>query len=312
MPEPPVIRPQSDRTRWTAVAWVLAISAGGFMYRLLVWHRLEQTALLFVGIPVLLAVILACTPKAKTTTGGILKATTLALLLSAPLLGEGFICILMAAPIFYAVALSVSAAIVFARHRAEKRKQAILPCLVLIAFLPMSLEGTRPGLSFNREEAVTARRMVAASPQQVEDALRLSPRIDLALPAYLRLGFPRPTNARGEGLQPGALRRVHFEGGEGHPGDLVMQVTESTPGHVRFRMVSNETKVAHWLELQEADVDWHAVANAKGITQTEVIWTLHYRRLLDPAWYFAPWERYAVHLAADYLIRANATPAEIR
>jgi hypothetical protein len=40
-----------------------------------------------------------------------------------------------------------------------------------------------------------------------------------------------------------------------------------------------------------------------------VNWNLHFERRLDPAWYFRPWERYATHLAAEYLIRANATPA---
>ena len=42
---------------------------------------------------------------------------------------------------------------------------------------------------------------------------------------------------------------------------------------------------------------------------TEVVWSLHYRRDLDPAWYFGPWERYGVGLAADYLIQNLATPA---
>jgi hypothetical protein len=302
MPEPLNPRPFP----WNSVFWVLAISAAGFMYRVLVFHRLEQTALLFVGIPVLLAVVLVCAPKAKTTIGGVLKATTLALLLSAPLLGEGFICIVMTAPIFYAVVMAVTWLVLLVRKQMNKPRQAILPCLVLIAFLPMSLEGTRPALSFSRDEQVTARHMVAAFPQEVENALRSSPRLDRKLPPYLRLGFPRPTEAHGEGLEPGSLRTIHFAGGEGHPGDLVLVVTDSTPGHVRFRMVSNETKVTHWLAFKEADVEWHAVGN-----QTQVTWTLRYRRLLDPAWYFGPWERYGVRLAADYLIQTNATPAGI-
>ena len=37
-------------------------------------------------------------------------------------------------------------------------------------------------------------------------------------------------------------------------------------------------------------------------------WTLSYRRRLDPAWYFAPLERYGVGLAAGYLIETLATP----
>jgi hypothetical protein len=39
-----------------------------------------------------------------------------------------------------------------------------------------------------------------------------------------------------------------------------------------------------------------------------VTWTIHFNRQLDPAWYFVPWERAAVHEAARYLILANATP----
>lgn len=282
---------------------VFAIAVGCLMYRVLVWKRLEQTALLFVGIPALLAVVVACTPKAKTLIGGTLKATTLFLLLSAPLLGEGFICILMAAPIFYAVALGIAGIITLIQTSAKNRKQNILPCLALIGILPMALEGSRPALSFNREEAVTARRVVHATTEEVEGALSQSPRTNLSIPFFFK-SFPRPTEAHGAGLKPGDLRSVHFAGGEGHPGDVVLRVVDSAPGHARFEAVSDKSKVAHWLAWEYADVRWQRIDS----THTQVEWTLGYRRLLDPAWYFRPWERYAVRVSADYLIRANATP----
>jgi hypothetical protein len=82
---------------------ILAVSVGSVMYRLIVGARLEQTAALFVGIPAVLAILLAMMPKAKTVKGGIMKGLTLALLLSGPILGEGFICILMASLLFYVV-----------------------------------------------------------------------------------------------------------------------------------------------------------------------------------------------------------------
>jgi hypothetical protein len=40
-----------------------------------------------------------------------------------------------------------------------------------------------------------------------------------------------------------------------------------------------------------------------------VTWTVRFERQLDPAWYFTPMERAAVHEAAKFLIAANATPA---
>jgi hypothetical protein len=289
-------------SRWAFPFLVFAIAAGCLMYRILVLKRLEQSALLFVGIPALLAVVVACTPKAKTLVGGTLKATTLFLLLSAPLLGEGFICILMAAPIFYAVTLSIAGVITLIRNREKDQKQNLLPCLAVIIILPMTLEGSRPSLSFDREEAVTARRVVPATTEEVESTLSQSPRTNLSIPLFFK-SFPLPTEAHGAGLKPGDLRSIHFAGGEGHPGDVVFQVVESGPRHARFAAVSDQSKIAHWLSWEYADVRWQPV----DATHTQVEWTLGYRRLLDPAWYFRPWERYAVRVSADYLIRANAT-----
>jgi len=107
---------QTARFRWSPVFLVLAISAGGLM-RLLVLHYLRQGTLFFAGVSVLLAVIVASTPKAKTTTGGILKGTTLALLLSVPVLGADFVGVLIVSPIFYVVAIACGFAFQAGRGR---------------------------------------------------------------------------------------------------------------------------------------------------------------------------------------------------
>ena len=289
------------RSQWSLIFLILAVSAGSVMYRLIVRGRLEQTAVLFVGIPSVLAILLAMVPKARTVKGGIMKGVTLALLLSGPLLGEGFICILMASPIFYLVGLLVGALVDWKRQE----RQTTLSCLLLV-LIPMSIEGSSPMLSFNREETVQASQVVTASEQDVQVALSHSPRTDVQLPIYLRMGFPRPTDARGDGLEVGATRTIHFAGGEGHPGDLLLRVRESRLGYVRFETVSDSSKVAHWLEWKSSEVDWTTL----DAQHTRVNWTLHFERRLDPAWYFRPWERYATHLAAEYLIRTNAMPAQ--
>ena len=289
--------------RRPALMIVAAIALAGFAYRIIASEHLEQTALLFIGIPGLLAVMVAFTSRAKSVTGGIMKAITIALLLSGPFLGEGFICILMAAPLFYLVGAIVGAVIQRGRRSG---KNAVLSCLVLAGLLPMSSEGIHSKFSFDREETVQASRAVGASAEAVEQALSRSQRTDLRLPFYLRLGFPRAVEAHGSGLKLGDLRAIHFAGGEGHPGDLLMKIVESSPGHIRFVVVADKSKVSHWLDWEAAEVDWKAI----DATHTQVTWTLHYRRLLDPAWYFRPWERYAARLAADYLIQANATPLQ--
>ena len=79
---------------------------------------------------------------------------------------------------------------------------------------------------------------------------------------------------------------------------------------MRFRVLSDTSHISHWLTWQEAEVSWspHAVGSDGASPQTDVRWTLRYERRLDPAWYFAPWERYAVSCAADHLIDTLATP----
>ena len=98
----------------------------------------------------------------------------------------------------------------------------------------------------------------------------------------------------------------YFADGEGKPGDLTMKIADSAPGHLHLVTVSDKSKIAHWLDWEAADICWQQV----DATHTRVTWSLSFRRLLDPAWYFRPWERYAVRLAAGYLIEANAGPAE--
>ena len=289
--------------QWALAGIIVALTAGGIAYRVLVVHRLEQTSALFIGIPSLVALVLALTPRAKSVKGIVMKGTTLALLLSAPILGEGFVCILMSAPIFYLVAFIVAVVIRKIRGNPHLGPGGML-ALPLAPLLLMSLEGTHPSLSFSRDESVTVARVVAARPEDVERVLAATPRFAAPLPAYLRLGFPRPVAARGEGLQVGDERVVHFAGGEGRPGDLRLRVEEHRSGRVVFRVVSDGTKLAHWLALGSSEVLFHEVAPGK----TEVRWTIRYDRLLDPAWYFGPWERYAVHLAAGYLIDTLATP----
>jgi hypothetical protein len=288
-----------DSSVWNVIFVILAVAAASIMYHIIVMKRLEQTSLLFIGIPAVLALIVACTPKPKSAMGSVLRATTLGLLISGAFLGEGFVCILMASPLFYLVAIIIGAA-------RNSRNRTVLPALVLVGLVPMSIEGTHSKLSFNREETVLATAIVDASATQVEQALSRSPRTDLPLPYYLRAGFPRPVEAHGSGLHPGDLRVIHFAGGEGKPGDLTMKVTDSSPGHLHLVAVSDKSKIAHWLDWEAADVRWEQVDT----THTRVTWSLSFRRLLDPAWYFRPWERYAVRLAAEYLIQANARPVE--
>lgn len=161
-----------------------------------------------------------------------------------------------------------------------------------------------PQTSAERAESVTVSRVVAATPAEVEAALAAQPRFAETLPFYLRMGFPRPTRALGRGLERGDRRVIHFAGGEGKPGDLVLEVGHTAPGEVTFEAIRDSSHVAHWLTWRRAEVRWEAVAPG----QTRVEWRLLYDRELDPWIWFRPTERYAVGLTADYLLDCLLPP----
>ena len=299
---PPLGR--TGAVRSIGIAFLLtALILGAFIYRIIRNIGMMHTSLIFIGIPLVLGALLACAPWPKSATGGILRGIALALLIVAPLVGEGYLCILFASPLFFGVGLLIGGIIDLSR---KDKRTTTLSCVILL--LPFTLEGTTPQLSFNRAQFATATRIVNAPATQVSAALAQSPQIANPLPRFLRIGFPRPLTATGSGLTAGSLRIIHFTGAEGDPpGDLTMRVIESDlhpdSGHIRFETVSDSSKLTQWLQWRSSDVTWHAIDS----THTTVTWRIGFDRQLDPFWYFAPWEQFAVHKAADYLITANAT-----
>jgi len=297
--------PRHRARRWV-VGLALTFAVGANVYRLLVTHQpLGGTSLMFLGVPAVLAILLAITPPAKTTTGGIMFGITLVLLVLAPVMGEGYLCILIASPLFYAVGAVIGKIIEAVRRMEDERRRNSTRCAAAVLLIPMCLEGVFPATTIPRGQTVKVTRVVAAPAQAVERALASSPSIGEPLPRFLRIGFPRPLAVRGDGLTIGDTRTIHFSGAEGDPeGDLVMRVAAREPAFVRFETVSDGSKLTQWLRWESSDVGWRAV----DAEHTQVTWRISFARELDPAWYFTPWERFAVREAAGYLIAANATP----
>jgi hypothetical protein len=297
-------KPRISAAQWGVIVLVVALTAGAVMYRVLKHERLGNSSAMFLGIPAVLAILLALTPKAKSVTGAILKGTALFLLIIAPLLGEGYLCILMASPLFLGLGACVGVIIDGSRHR----RSTTLSCVTLL-LVPLCMEGVFPEWAFDRAQTVQASRMVNAPSALVEESLARSPRVDTPIPLPFRAGFPKALQAYGDGLAVGAMRTIHFAGAEGDPpGDLVMRVAERRAGYARFEAVSDNSKLTQWLQWKSSEVEWRAM----GTGQTQVTWRIHFDRQLDPAWYFSPWERVAVSEAARWLIEANATPMEAR
>jgi hypothetical protein len=304
--------PPNFQTRVAGAAVVLAIAVGALAYQMLQHHRLEQTGALFVGIPSLLSLLVVFLTSPRSAVGVACKVVTIGMLMSMMFLWEGGLCVLMSAPLFYAVAVFIGSSMDHARRKGAS--DTTVSCLLVLVLIPMSLEGVSDKTSFDRDEWVTASRVVAASTSDIEHALVAAPRFDRPLPLYLRAGFPRATALRVEHTGTDTRWLITIKGGEmklngmeARTGTLVLQLEDARPGTMRWRVISDDSHMTHFLRWREARVEWTSLRGAAN-GPTQVTWSLRYDRGLDPAWYFGPWERYAARLAAGYLIDSLATP----
>jgi hypothetical protein len=299
------------RSRLALAAIIASVAVASFSFRLIVWQNLQQTAALFIGVPAILAIVVALVIPPRSAVGVAIKAVTVGLLTSLIFLGEGILCVLMSAPLFYLIAIAVARTTQRMRAGDDHPITTLFSCSILLALIPMSLEGVADLTTVNRAETISVTRVVDAPAAEVGRVLFDPPRFERTLPLFLRANFPSPVRTSID-ASGGAVRWVievrggetRLNGLEARSGDLVLQLVEHTPGLVRWHAISDTSHVRHFLAWREAAVEWSAVDDRT----TRVTWTLRYDRGLDPAWYFGPWERYAVRLAAGYLIEAVATP----
>jgi hypothetical protein len=279
---------------------LLVLTIAGFVF----WwlredHVLRETSALFIGLPALLAIGMALSAPAKSVTGSIFKAATIFLLMLGPVLQEGFICVLMMSPIYFAVVASVAGLISWLGKRNQNSRMNAL--LLVPVFAVLSLESANGLLHFPNQAAVTATRILQASPAEVEAALARGLRFDAPLPTFLNLGFPKPISNQDVGLELGVRRRMIFNMPEGATITFKVTTSQCGPksGTVIMTHESNFTPVERWLRLNTSEMRWQEISSG----QTRLEWTLRFTRRLSPAWYFQPLEVFGVEQAANYLVQ---------
>ncbi|MFC7479962.1 hypothetical protein ACFQX7_07870 [Luedemannella flava] len=94
--------------------------------------------------------------------------------------------------------------------------------------------------------------------------------------------MPLPEHIGGAGIDPGDRWVFHFHGdAHGPGGQVVTEVVGRTADSVRFRVVSDTSITARWLDWRDAAFQWRPVAGG-----TEVTLRIAFTRGLDPSWYF--------------------------
>jgi len=281
------------------VFFVISLVVLSYFVKFLHAGKLEQSALFYTGVPALLAILLSFAPTSQSPMGAMMKGTTFLLLFAGIVFSEGLVCLLLAAPIFYLVALTIG--LICHVSSEKRRKRAKLRCSTIGVFILFSLEGVTEQLSFDRDETITIQTTLTLTPNQVLAKLNQGPNFEnTTLPLFLSLGFPTPQSIQGDSLDQGSEWTIAFNGKSEQLDALRVRVEESTANRVRFLIIEDESEIGKWMRWRE--VIWD-LANAQNGTQLTM--TVRYDRLLDPAWYFKPLERYGVHIAADYFLKST-------
>lgn len=294
-------------SRWPLFFTVLVLGITGLVYTLLRKHHLHDSAALYMGLPLILALGLSLTQKAKSLMKATMKVITIALLLSAFVFQEGYICILFASPIFYAVGASIAYSIDRARKRRNKNTTLQAAALATIAGV-LSLEGTTDLTTIPRNNEIAVSKVINASLGDVRNQISKTPQFGQNKPVFLKI-FPYPAEMSGHGLKVGDERKAKFIAYK-HiwwtkvEGDLVLKISESTQNRIKFDVAKDDSYLSHYLKWQSSEV----LLEPLDKNHTKVTWKLSYQRILDPAWYFSPMQHYAVSLAAEELINHVATP----
>jgi hypothetical protein len=288
--------------RRTLLAILAALFAAMLGYKVLHAGGLEQTALFYVGLPATIALVVAATARPRSATGLAVAVVTIALALAGPLLNEGVICLVLAAPLFYLIAVIIGVAIDIGRRSRATRRLNTFGLVPVLAVLCLHGVVASPA---PQDEVVTVTRTVPGTLEQFATAL--SGPADFTRPrsAFLsRLPFPRVVEVAGTGLELGDERVITFTprhslgiGARPTPRSMRLRVTASAPTRVRFDVVE-DTATARWLRWNTSQVSWRPMRTGA----TEVTWQLTYRRTFDPGWYFGPLQHYGMQQATDYLL----------
>lgn len=278
---------------WKARGFALGIIAlaGVTAPFLLVRSDRVDTAALFVGVPLLLAVVVTLAPPAKSLHGLTFRVVTFGLLITSAFLHEGAACVLIAAPLVYGVAHGVAGLVQLSRRNVERRGFAL-------AVVPLLLVASLEGVAFRVDPAQTVveERVVAMSPAQVEQRLAQGPDFAADRPGLLRFsGYPTPTGATGAGLAVGSRWTFTMAGGP-----ITTEVVTRTAGRVEFVVVADASKTQRWLSWRGAVVTWSATGD--GGSRVRIATT--FVRRLDPSWYFGPIEQAMVAAGIDHFADA--------
>ena len=292
--------------RSTAFKVFCIIVVASIAIHLILRSDIDGSAVLYVGIPTIIAGLLLLTDRGQPSTNWkvrtlrLVKYSLIVMLASSAVLFEGFLCVVMFMPIYFGIILIIFLVRLAYEHSRSRNRMHfhVVPLLLLVT----ALEGTHPDLSFNRYNEVSRSKVVNLSIGQIKQNLIKPVELDQSRHWFLAL-FPMPYQFEARSLTEGEVHTIHYRYHRWfvtntHEGFTKMEVAEASDQRIRMKVLEDTSYTSNYINALGTEI------NLKPITagSTEVPLTIKYERLLDPAWYFDPLQRYASGLLGEYLI----------
>lgn len=310
------IVPKSTKRRRNILI-LLVIGTASLLIRLLMSYEFDRTALLYVGIPFLVALALLFVvekpekPSLHRYYGHIVMWSLIVMLGTSIVLFEGFICVLMFMPIYFAIILLMYLFQLLAQYlnHVDKSKHYahVIPVLIFMS----AFEGVIPSASFNREYSVTQEIVLESSVEEIKHQLTQPMQLNVERNWLLSL-FPMPTRIDAETLVAGDKHTIDFIYHRWfvtntHKGNMTLEISEVKPEYIRTTFLEDTSYIGNYLRLKGTEIDFTPTLDGG----TKVSLTIHYHRFLDPAWYFGPLQEYAIGQTASLLLNELFIPKEV-
>ena len=289
---------------WLTILFAIVVYSMGV--QILVGVGLHKSALLYIGLPLLVSVILILLKNDSPYKSAGRKYWTYTLngliivIASAILLGEGFICVAFLLPIYLIILLMMFIAEILYKNAKDKHslKAHILPLVLLV----ISMEGISPVVSFERKETAYAEAVIDHTTLDLNELLLKPMDLDQDRSWFLSI-FPMPYLIDNRGNEVGDVHKIKLRYHRWfvtntHEGEMNLRIVEISPTHLKTKFDSDTSYFANYLHLIGTEIRFKKMSDDK----TKVSLHIDYERMLDPAWYFSPLMKFGVEQAAEFLL----------
>ena len=296
------LKENDSASSWLAL--ITLIGAFVLLSRLLYYTGSFHTGLLYIAIPYGLSLLLYyLTPYKKAETWkrrfwNNLRSCLIVILASSIFLMEGYVCVIMAMPLFLIIILfSLFTTFIWNTYGKKSPKSYLLPAVMIIA----SLEGTTPEFTFNRYNEVSYSQVVDLDIDTIKAKIE-NPIQFQGNRHWILSIFPMPTYVGTVNLAKGHVRKYDFVYHRWFVtntkvGSLDVIFEKVSDRHIKTK-IKDTSYIKGYLALHGTEFELEPINER----QTRVTLTVSFDRMLDPIWYYQPLERFAVEKGIKYFL----------